>query len=167
VPTKTRLQVRQFTAARARAKIWGPGAAPDPARFAAPRAPALQLGAAERAAMAFEALPWLDDSLKALPQETQKILLFTPPHASRLPPAGSPAAARERECKDRVAQIARRRGAVLVDMRLVSPLTVEDTNYWDQLHYRLPVAYELIADLGHAVIDGRESPDGRYRILVR
>jgi hypothetical protein len=117
--------------------------------------------------MAFEALPWLDDSLKALPEGTRKILLFTPPHASQLPPPGSPAEARERECKDRVAQIVRRRGAVLVDMRLVSPLTVEDSNYWDQLHYRLPVAYDLIADLGHAVIDGREPPDGRYRILVR
>lgn len=156
-----------YDPARARAAIWGSGVQPAPAALLAPQPPPLQLSAAERDAMAFEALPWLDASLAALPEATRKILMFTPPHAHGLPPAGSWAQARERECKDRVTAIARRRGAVVVDWRLVSPLTLEDTNYWDPLHYRLPVAYGLIDDLGHAVNDGREAPDGRYRILVR
>lgn len=156
-----------YDPARARAMIWGAAGPPAVRPFLAPLAPPLQLSAAERAAMPFEALPWLEDSLAALPAGTAKILVFTPPHAHALPASGTPAEARERECKDRVAAIARRHGAVLVDWRLVSPLTVEDANYWDLLHYRLPIAYALIEDLGHAVNDGRESPDGRYRILVR
>ena len=156
-----------YDPARARDAIWGRGVQPTPAAFLAPGAPPLRLSEPERAAMVFEALPWLDQSLAALPAGTRKILLFTPPHAHRLPAAGSLAEARELECKDRVAAIARRRGAVLVDWRMVSPLTADDTNFWDPLHYRLPVAYALIDDLGHAVNEGRESPDGRYRILVR
>jgi hypothetical protein len=66
-----------------------------------------------------------------------------------------------------VTAIARRRGALLVDWRIVSPLTADDSHFWDSLHYRLPVAYDLIDDLGHIVSEGRESPDGSYRILVR
>lgn len=152
---------------RAREAIWGRGVQPDTAAFLAPRVPPLPLSAEARSAMVFEALAWLDESLAALPGETRKILLFTPPHAVRLPAAGSWAEARERECKDRVAAIARRRGAVLVDFRMVSPLTIEDRNFWDPLHYRLPVADAVLDDLGHAVNEGRQSPDGRYRILVR
>jgi hypothetical protein len=63
--------------------------------------------------------------------------------------------------------IARGRGAVLVDWRIISPLTTEDSHFWDPIHYRRPIAYRLIDDLEHAVKEGRESPEGSYRILVR
>jgi hypothetical protein len=119
------------------------------------------------AAMEFPALPWLDESLASLPGATRKYLVFPPPHVSALPAPGSPGAAREAECKEKIAAIARRRGALLVDWRLASPLTTEDSNYWDKLHYRLPIAYKLIDDLGHIIKEGRPSPDGSYRILVR
>jgi hypothetical protein len=118
-------------------------------------------------AMEFPALPWLDESLASLPGATRKYLVFPPPHVSALPAPGSPGAAREEECKEKIAAIARRRGAILVDWRLASRLTTEDSNYWDKLHYRLPIAYKLIDDLGHIVKEGRQSPDGSYRILVR
>ena len=84
-----------------------------------------------------------------------------------MPAPGSDGHAREAECKRRVTAIARRRNATLVDWRIVSPLTTEDSHFWDLLHYRLPIAYGLIEDLAHIVNEGRESPNGTYRILVR
>jgi hypothetical protein len=118
-------------------------------------------------AMNFTALPWLDASLASLPGTVRKFLLMAPVHAHLLPAPGSYGEAREAECKRRVTAIARRRGATFVDWRIVSPLTTDDSHFWDLLHYRLPIAYSLIDDLGHIVNEGRESPDGSYRILVR
>jgi hypothetical protein len=122
---------------------------------------------AERDAVAFEALPWLDEILARLPGATRKILVFPPLHAHAMPAAGSLGEARDAHCKDTITEIARRRGAMLVDWHIVSPLTTEDSNFWDPAHYRLPIAYRLIDDLDHIVNEGRESPDGSYRILVR
>jgi hypothetical protein len=152
-----------YDLARARAHIWGPNGPPAPG----PVPPAAESSQAERQAMEFEALPWLDQSLAGLPSATKKILVFPPVHAHALPAAGSYGKAREAECKRRIATIARQRGAMLVDWRLASPLTADDSHFWDLLHYRLPVAYRLIDDLEHIVSEGRESPDGSYRILVR
>jgi hypothetical protein len=116
--------------------------------------------------MDFPALPWLDAGLARLPDETRKVLVFPPVHVRTLPAPGSPREAWEAECKRQVAAIARRHGALLVDWRIVSPLTTDDSHFWDPLHYRLPVGYQLIDDLDHIIHEGRDSPDGSYRILV-
>jgi hypothetical protein len=129
--------------------------------------PAPDVSEEERQAMEFEALPWLDEALARLPDATRKVLVFMPVHVAAMPTQGSYGAAWEAECKERVAAIARRRGAVLVDWRIPSPLTTEDSHYWDALHYRLPIAYQVIDELGSIVKEGRESPDGSYRILAR
>ncbi|MBO0750569.1 MAG: hypothetical protein J2P53_00540 [Bradyrhizobiaceae bacterium] len=118
-------------------------------------------------AMEFPALPWLDESLAGLPNETRKLLVFPPVHVNALPAPNSPREAWEAECKRRVSTIARRRGALLVDWHIKSALTTEDSNFTDQIHYRPPIAYRMIDDLAHIVSEGRESPDGSYRILVR
>ena len=152
-----------YDLARAQYNIWGPKG-PHPL---GPAPPPLELSEAERNALMFVTLRWLDASLADLPGATKKLLVFTPVHANAMPARGSYREAMETECKARVAAIARRRGAVLVDWRIVSPLTTEDSNFWDAAHYRLPIAYRLIDDLGHIVDQGRESPDASYRILVR
>jgi hypothetical protein len=54
-----------------------------------------------------------------------------------------------------------------VDWRIVSPISSEDTCFVEPLHYRLPIAYRLTDDLDRIVNEGRESPDGSYRVLVR
>jgi hypothetical protein len=151
-----------YDLARAQYHIWGP-TGPRPLN----QAPSLQLSEAERNAMAFPALAWLDESLAALPGTTRKVLLFPPVHAVSIPAAGSYGEAREVECKARVTAIARHRGAMLVDWRFVSPLTAEDSHFWDGVHYRLPIAYRVIDDLAHIVSEGGEPPDGSYRVLVR
>jgi hypothetical protein len=120
----------------------------------------------ERDAMDREALPRLDETLASLPDATTKILIFPPVHAHARLPAGPLGEAREAECKRRITEIARKHGAILVDWRIVSSLTTEDAHFWDPMHYRLPIAYRLIDDLDHVVHEGRESPDGSYRILV-
>ena len=53
--------------------------------------------------------------------------------------------------------------------RLANPfaLTRNDTNYWDNLHYRVPIATRIAKDLAAAVFTGRESDDGSYVLLVR
>jgi hypothetical protein len=132
-----------------------------------PVEPAAEASEAGPDAMIFETLPWLDESLAGLPDATRKFLVFPPVHAHALPAAGSRREARDSECKKRVATIARRHGALLVDWRMDSPLTGEDSHFWDPIHYRLPIAYRLIDDLDHIVNEGRESSDGCYRILVR
>jgi hypothetical protein len=144
-----------YDLARARNDLWGPGASPP------------QLHEGDRTVMEFPALPWLDESLASLPGETRKLLVFPPVHIRQLPTPGSPGDAREAECKRRITAIAHRRGALLADFQIASPLSAEDSNFWDPLHYRLPIAYRLIDDLDHIVHEGRESPDGNYRILVR
>lgn len=152
-----------YDLARARYHIWGPN---RPRAFSSVPPP-LELSQAERDAMVFPTLAWLDGSLAGLASSTKKLLVFTPVHANGMPAAGSYGEALERECKARIATIARRHGALLVDWRIVSPLTTEDSNFWDPAHYRLPIAYRLIDDLARVVDEGRESPDGSYRILVR
>jgi hypothetical protein len=152
-----------YDLARVRDKIWGPDA--DRALGAIMPAPEARGGA--RDAREFPALPWLDESLASLPAWTRKILIFPPIHAHALPKTGSPRAALEAECKNRVAAIARKRGAVLADWRIPSSIAAEDTHFWDLVHYRLSISHGLIDDLGHIVNEGRESPDGSYRILVR
>lgn len=150
-----------YDLARARTHIWGQ-VAPHP--FA--DAPPLRLSEAERGAMRMPALDWLEQSLEALPDTTRKFLVFPPVHANAMPPAGSYGEARETECKARVAAIARRHGAMVADFRFPSPLTTSDDNFWDSLHYRLPIAYRLIDDLAHIVHENRPSADGIYRIIV-
>jgi hypothetical protein len=147
-----------YDAAAARGAIWSP----------VPHWSLPGSSEADRAAVSsFEALPWLDESLARLPARVKKYLLLPPVHIHALPEPGSLREAWEAECKRRIATIARRRGALLVDWRIASPTALEDTDFWDPIHYRAPIADRLIDDLGHIVNEGRESPDGSYRILVR
>jgi hypothetical protein len=152
-----------YDLARARYNIWGPKGP----RASGPLPRPLELSQAERDAMVFSTLAWLDSSLASLPSSMKKLLVFPPVHTNAMPAAGSYGEAREAECKARIATIARQRGALLIDWRIASPLTTEDANFWDAAHCRLPIAYRLIDDLGYIVEEGRESQDASYRILVR
>ncbi|BAU91988.1 hypothetical protein MPPM_3383 [Methylorubrum populi] len=112
------------------------------------------------------ALGWLDALLAQAPAETRKLVVFPPVHVSQQGAPGSPAAAREAACKARVARIGAARAATVVDFRIPSPITLQDTNYWDPLHYRLPVAARIVAGLKTAQASGRDDPAGAYRVLA-
>ena len=112
------------------------------------------------------ALDRLDALLSGIPPQTRAILAFMPVHARLQGQDGTPAGAREAACKARAAQIGTRRGALVVDFRIPSPVTTEDTNYWDALHYRLPVAARIVAGLKAAMTTGASAQDGFYKVLA-
>ncbi len=121
---------------------------------------------AERAAWRFPALEWLADLLAHSSQWPRIVLVFTPPHVTALPQAGSPGAARESECKARVVRLAKNRGIAVVDFRIPSPITREARNYWDKLHYRVGIAERLVADIGRALGEGGDDPAGDWKLLA-
>ncbi len=114
----------------------------------------------------FPALVWLDGLLAPLPASTQTVLLLPPIHVAAQARPGTPGAAQDEACKAALAAIARRRGAALVDLRFASPLTSRDENYWDKLHYRLPIAARLLGHLATALASGRDDPGGEFRVLA-
>ncbi len=121
----------------------------------------------DRHALKFPALDWLAMMLGELPSSSRKILAFMPVHVAIQAWPGTPAAAVEGECKARIATIARNNGATVIDWRIASPITTNDSNYWDGLHYRLPIAQRIARELIEAVINGTQSAEGDYRIVVR
>jgi hypothetical protein len=112
------------------------------------------------------ALDWLDALLAAVPPDARKLVAFMPVHVAAQAPPGSPGAEREAACKARVAAIGRSRGATVVDFRIPSGVTTRDENYWDPLHYRLPIADRVVAALARAAETGADDPDGFYRVLT-
>ena len=112
------------------------------------------------------ALTRLDQLLGTIPEGALKLLVFTPIHVAAQGAAGTAAGRREAACKSRVAAIGAVHGATVVDFRIASPLTSRNANYWDALHYRLPVAAQIVADLKTALATGANDPAGLYRVLA-
>ncbi len=115
----------------------------------------------------FPALDALDAALASLPPETRTIIAFMPVHARAQGQPGTPAGRREEACKGKAAEIGVRRHALVIDFRRISPVTTENTNYWDALHYRLPIAARVVAGLKDAARTGADDPQGFYRVLAR
>ena len=89
-----------------------------------------------------------------------------PVHVAAQPWPGTHAAAVEAECKARIAAIAGRHGAKVIDWRINSALTRDDLNFWDSVHYRVPIATRIAKELGPAILSGRGSDDGSYRLVL-
>jgi hypothetical protein len=151
-----------YDAEKARKAIWGD----RPRILADPNAPAYETSQDQRASFVYPALDWLDELLLRT-GDALKIVGFMPNHAAGQPAPSTLAGAKQAECKSRIVQIARRRGAKVIDWRYSSSLTREDTNFWDGLHYRIPVANALAHAIGPAIRDGKPSTDGTYRLLVQ
>lgn len=131
------------------------------------REPPEPVNEAMRASWRFPALGWLDALLGRLPPETEKLILFTPVHLIAQPVAGSAAAAQEAACKQQVVSLAARYGARVIDFRIDSEITRNDLNYWDKLHFRTPIADQLVRLIGEARGAAGAAPaHGLYRILA-
>jgi hypothetical protein len=120
----------------------------------------------QRESLVYPALNWLD-ALLLRTGDAVKVIGFMPAHVAVQPDPATPAGAHAAECKSRIVQIARRRGAKVIDWRYSSPLTREDSNYWDSIHYRVPVANSLAHAIGFAIREGKPSADGIYRLLAQ
>ena len=146
-----------YDLARARWHIWRD--VPD--SKVTPVAPPVALSPQQIATLRFPALAWLDELLTRVPSGAFRMLAAMPIHVAAQPRPGSHAAAVIGVCQERIAAIARRHGVPYVDFAIPSPVTAEDSNYWDPLHYRLPIAKRIIEGMKSAR-DGRAAPDGLY-----
>lgn len=115
------------------------------------------------ASLAFPALPMMQDMLRALPAETQKILFFAPYHIARQPVPGSQSRMEWDECKRRIgAIVAQIPNAIAADFMIESPFTATDSNYWDPIHFSVAAAEILTSDLWQAA---QGKPGVNYRLL--
>lgn len=109
----------------------------------------------------------LVEMLDSLPPETVKILAVVPYHIFSQPLPRTQGEAVWAECKRRLASMAAARPNVhLVDFMIESPITTRDENYWDPLHFRMPIADRLSDAMAEAVRARRDQP-GVYRYFGR
>jgi hypothetical protein len=149
-----------YDLARARAHIWG-GSKPV-AMAAKARSVAAALPDPAPGGFRFPALAWLDALLAPDHGWSRAVILMPPTHQAGVPGPGSPGLAREQACKAAIRDIARRRGVPFIDFRIPSPITSEDANYWDALHYRVPIAARIVEGLAKALATGRDEPGGDW-----
>lgn len=147
-----------YGAAKAQRGIWG---GPPPAPQA--ELPPFVLPKAQRDNLKFPAVQWLDDLLGKAGGGLN-IVAFMPVHVAAQPSPSTEAGAVEAECKARIVDVAARHRAKVIDWRYRSALTGQDSNYWDLLHYRIPVAQRIAREMGLAARDNRPSGDGTYRL---
>jgi hypothetical protein len=113
------------------------------------------------------ALPMLADALRDLPTATRKIIFFTPAYQTFQGAPGSDYAATFADCKAQIADIARTvPGTTMVDFLIPSPMTSDMAHYWDPVHYRVPIADRIMADLAGAVA-GRQSADAKVLVQAQ
>jgi hypothetical protein len=113
-----------------------------------------------RAQWRYPALAWLDQTLARLPAATRVMLVLPPVHHAALPRAGSSGAQRFSACKTALVALAARHGASVLDYAFVSPITRRDDNYWDPLHFRLPTARRMEAEIAAVAAGGAPGTDG-------
>jgi hypothetical protein len=130
-----------------------------------PVSPPVTLTSAEAAGERMPAMPWLDNALAQARLGERAIIAFMPHHVAAQPVPGSREAARLDLCKGRVAAIAARHGAKVVDFMIPSRVTTDDTLYWDPLHYKVSVARQLEGWLAD-VAAGRPLPADIARAIA-
>lgn len=137
-----------YDLAKARAHLY-----PDGGDRLLPVEPPVRMSAEEMRELHFPTHPMLRDLLAAMP-DTLKIVYFVPYHRAAQPRPGSREAIVWAECKKRVAAlVAASPRARLVDFMIPSPVTGNDENYWDPLHYRVAIATWMARSL-RAAADG-------------
>ncbi len=147
-----------YDLARARVHIWRSHREPR----IIPETPVRRLTDSEAEALVFPAIPWLDALLNELPATTRRLLVYMPLHIAAQPTPGSLLAAQTELCKARIDAIAVKNSAKVIDFAIYSSLTQEDSNYWDPLHYRLPIADRIVSGLKRALETGTDDPQGLY-----
>ena len=146
-----------YDIAKVNQKLYGNG----PRRHPEPKVPPEVPSEAERAGWRFPALEWLQEI--AGDKRWQRIVFVSPPvHVVAQARPGTIESAREIECRDRVARIARANGVAFIDFRIPSSITREDTNYWDPLHYRVGIAERVAVGLGKAIATAKDDPAGDW-----
>ncbi|HRJ69233.1 MAG TPA: hypothetical protein PK812_06455 [Beijerinckiaceae bacterium] len=124
-----------------------------------PVVPPYVLSPEEARTLRFPAIDWLGAFASALPAATRLILIFPPNHIAGQPIPGSRNDARERTCREALLRKVGKRASI-IDMKFANDLTRTDSNYWDSLHFRLPIADEVLAMIHEAI--STDAPGGAY-----
>ncbi len=120
----------------------------------------------EKQSWRFPALAWLDAILSDAPMATRKLVVFMPGHVVTQPAPGSQEEARIAACKAEVAAKAAAHKAHFVDFWIRSPITLRDENYWDPLHYRVPIADRIVGGIAAAVGDPTRPSDDYHTLAT-
>ena len=151
----------EYDLARAQGHIYGP-AGPRPLN----RQPPLQVDDATRQQWGFPALAYLRELALRLPDETKLVALLVPYHAARQPAPATLEGQRWLECRRRIAAIVGSHSdGHVIDFMVPSPITLDDSNYWDGLHYNTAIA-DLLVELVGDALAGRLSADGSYGLVT-
>lgn len=126
--------------------------------------PPMPVPISESTGWRFPALDWLEEAIAAYPKSARVMLVLPPSHAAAFPRQNSAGWYRYAACKAAIDGLARRHGATVVDYAHPSPVTMQDTNYWDTLHFRLPIAQRVEAELAGIAKGGAPLPDGAARV---
>jgi len=103
--------------------------------------------------------------LERLPGTTRKILLMPPIDAPHLGAPGSWLAAKFDSCRTRaIGMVHDMRGAVLVDFAYPNTVTTNRDSFWDPVHYRVPVAGRVMAEIVRGSKTGQAAADGVGRV---
>jgi hypothetical protein len=149
----------KYDLAKAKQKIWK-GKSPPIAAINPPHVPTRD----ERASWQFPAVAWLNEIFARFSGDV--IVVFMPVHIKAQPVPGSSAAAKESECKQRIIEIAERYNAPVIDFRIWSDITSNDSNYWDPLHYRLAIADRIVRGIERALATRTDDPKGDWLYLT-
>jgi hypothetical protein len=144
---------------KVRSKLWGKR------DFGAidPKVPPYAPSEEKRASWQYPALGWLSEIAERF--RGRLVFVFAPAHITAQPRPGSSEAARREECKRRIATIARHHNIPFIDFNVRSEITSNDANWWDRLHYRLPIADRVINGIERALHTARDDPQGDWRYL--
>ena len=108
----------------------------------------------------YGALDWLRQRTDALPASTRLLLVFVPRH-HLYPAPGTAGAAMIEECKRRVVALAKTHpSAAVYDLSMPSPMTLDETRWWDAVHMRPEPMAQLSRELA-AAMRGDESDDAK------
>lgn len=155
-----------YDAARAREHIYGsqrPQAAIMAISDSVPPEMMARAEATSKRPDEFPAHAWLESLLAA--KRFQRVVLFIAPVHIVAQPRTPPEQERELACKVSLAAIAARHGQRVVDFRIPSSITREDSHYWDPLHIRVPIAARVVEALDRALKTDASDPNGDWRIL--
>ncbi|MBV9656246.1 MAG: hypothetical protein JOZ42_16965 [Acetobacteraceae bacterium] len=121
--------------------------------------------AGDPASWHFAALNLLEQILADVPATTPVMLYFVPyNHVLQQP--GTDMSAVWAACKAQTVAAAQNRPNVAIaDFMIPSPITADDNNYWDALHYRVAIADRMAGDLA-AASRKQASAAGDYRLLT-
>ena len=91
--------------------------------------------------------------LTHIPERTPLVVVFPPVYARGEPPPGSPRASAEAACRAQIRSVlATHPTSAVVDWRNGRPEAADPDQFFDQTHYRLPLARSLTTEIGAAIV---------------